>query len=91
MSFALEAALDGALQHEAGTWRRVLRTLLMPELWIAAQVRKRATTMAWTPGLVLDYARALRAIVHPARLSWLHSLRWAARQQSRASSSDLVD
>ncbi|MBO9353529.1 MFS transporter [Bordetella petrii] len=90
VSFALEAALDGALQHEAGSWRRILRTLLMPELWIAAQVRKRATTMAWTPGLVLDYARALRAIVHPARLSWLHSLRWAARQ-SRASPSDLVD
>ncbi|HYG42328.1 MAG TPA: MFS transporter [Bordetella sp.] len=90
VSFALEAALDGALQHESGAWTRVVRTLLMPELWIAAQVRKRATTMAWTPGLVLDYARALRAIVHPAQLSWLHSLRWAARQ-SRASSSDLVD
>jgi len=91
VSFALEAALDGALQHEAGAWRRVLRTLLMPELWIAAQVRKRATTMAWTPGLVLDYARALRAIVHPAQASWLHSLRWAARQQSRAAPPDLVD
>ncbi|MCD0503601.1 HdeD family acid-resistance protein [Bordetella petrii] len=90
VSFALEAALDGALQQESASWKRVLRTLLMPELWIAAQVRKRATTMAWTPGLVLDYARALRAIVHPAQGSWLRSLRWAARQ-SRASASDLVD
>ena len=90
VSYALEAALDGALQHDARTWPRVVRTLLMPELWIAAQVRKRATTMAWTPGLVLDYARALRAIVHPSHVSWLRSVRWAARQ-SRASSSNLVD
>lgn len=90
VSFALEAALDGALSHDSRRPGRVLRTLLMPELWIAAQVRKRATTMAWTPGLVLDYARALRAIVHPSHVSWLTSFRWAARQ-SRASASDLVD
>ncbi|ANB71737.1 hypothetical protein AYM40_04615 [Paraburkholderia phytofirmans OLGA172] len=31
------------------------------ELWVAAQQRKRATTMAWTPGLTLDYARAQHA------------------------------
>ncbi len=31
----------------------------MPELWIAAQIRRRALMMAWTPGLIMDYARAL--------------------------------
>jgi hypothetical protein len=46
-----------------------LRLLLIPELWIAAQLRKRATNMAWTPGLVLDYTRALHAIVHPNGVS----------------------
>ncbi len=72
VAYALEAALDGALAERGMTWRSVLRTFLMPELWIAAQVRKRAQTMAWTPGLTLDYARALRVIVQPVRLPWFY-------------------
>jgi len=40
----------------------------------AAQMRKRAMTMAWTPGLVMDYARALQAIVHPVPLSWFERM-----------------
>ncbi len=75
VSYALEAALDGALEDRATrSWREVLRIMMMPELWIAAQIRKRATTMAWTPGLTLDYARALRAIVHPVSTPWFSRL-----------------
>lgn len=70
VAYALEAALDG-VRGEHANWRHFLRLFLIPELWIAAQLRKRATTMAWTPGLLLDYSRALHAIVHPVRLSWL--------------------
>ena len=75
VSYALEAALDGALDDRASrSWKEVLRIMVMPELWIAAQIRKRATTMAWTPGLTLDYARALRAIVHPVSTPWFARL-----------------
>ncbi|MGX9935439.1 HdeD family acid-resistance protein [Advenella kashmirensis] len=75
VSYALEAALDGALHDRASrSWQEVLRVMVMPELWIAAQIRKRATTMAWTPGLTLDYARALRAVVHPVSTPWFARL-----------------
>lgn len=67
VAYALEASLDGVLAARSKHWRGSLRTLLMPELWVAAQVRKRAMTMAWTPGLLMDYAAALKAIVHPRR------------------------
>lgn len=69
VAYALEAALDGVLCNRSG-WSVFLRLFLQPELWIAAQLRRRATTMAWTPGLVLDYSRALHGLVHPARLNW---------------------
>ena len=70
VAYALEAALDGVL-CERCSCVGFIRLLLVPELWIAAQLRKRATTMAWTPGLVLDYTRALHAIIHPDKLSLL--------------------
>lgn len=73
-AFALEASMDGVLSDRALRWSSVLQTLLMPELWIAAQVRKRAMTMAWTPGLLMDYARALRLIVHPVPQPWFKRL-----------------
>ncbi len=44
--------------------------MVNPELWVAAQLRKRAEAMAWTPGFVLDYARALKAAIHPTPLGW---------------------
>lgn len=74
VAYALEAALDGVLQERC-TWSGFLRLFLIPELWIASQLRKRATTMAWTPGLVLDYTRALHAIVHPSDVSLLSFLK----------------
>jgi hypothetical protein len=83
VAYALEAALDGALSKHASAWFAFLRTLVMPELWIAAQIRRRALTMAWTPGLTLDYARALRAIVYPAKLSWMRSAKRAMREARR--------
>lgn len=66
VAFALEAAMDGVLASRHHDWLAFIRLFFMPELWIAAQLRRRATTMAWTPGLVADYARAIRALVHLA-------------------------
>lgn len=69
VAFALEAALDGALYKGSG-WGGFFRLFLQPELWIAAQLRKWAINMAWTPGLVLDYSRALHGLIHPVKISW---------------------
>ncbi|WP_296560413.1 MFS transporter [Pigmentiphaga sp.] len=85
VSYALESALDGVLDDRSRSVRQVLRTLLMPELWIAAQVRQRAQVMAWTPGLTLDYSRALRAVIHPVQKSWFSRfLAAATRMTSRS-------
>jgi hypothetical protein len=71
VSRALEAALAGTVAARDGTgWGTLLRLLVTPELWVAAQVRRRAVTMAWTPGLTLDYARALSMLADPRRLAW---------------------
>ncbi|MGK9169624.1 protease [Inquilinus limosus] len=69
VAHALEVALEGVLGRRR-SWMAVLRMILSSELWIASQLRKRAETMAWTPGLVLDYARALNGIVHPPPAPW---------------------
>lgn len=73
VSRALDAALDGVVGRlhgdEAG-WRVLIRLLLTPELWVASQVRKRALTMAWTPGLTLDYARAMSMLADPRPFGW---------------------
>ncbi|CAM5182586.1 hypothetical protein CDEF62S_01757 [Castellaniella defragrans] len=80
---ALEAALEGAVGRlhgaEAG-WRVMLRLLLTPELWVAAQIRKRALTMAWTPGLTLDYARAMSMLADPRPFAWWNVCQAATRQ-----------
>jgi hypothetical protein len=85
VAYALEASLEGVLSEQSKNWGSTLRTLFMPELWIAAQVRKRALSMAWTPGLVMDYARALRSIVHPVPEPWYQrlSIKWRERSNSR--------
>ncbi|TBL90223.1 HdeD family acid-resistance protein [Hafnia alvei] len=85
VAYALEASLEGVLSEQSKSWGSTLRTLFMPELWIAAQVRKRALSMAWTPGLVMDYARALRSIVHPVPEPWYQrlSIKWRERSSSR--------
>jgi hypothetical protein len=73
VSNALEAALDGVvgrLSWPDTGWGVMLRLLITPELWVAAQIRKRALTMAWTPGLTLDYARALSMLADPRPFVW---------------------
>lgn len=80
---ALDAALEGT-EYRTGGWRDALRLIALPELWVAAQLRHRAHTMAWTPGLVLDYARALRVVSQPPAISWLALAALALRRQRRA-------
>jgi uncharacterized membrane protein HdeD (DUF308 family) len=73
VSHALEAALEGAvgrLRGDRAGWGSFVRVLVTPELWVAAQIRKRAVTMAWTPGLTLDYARALSMLADPRPFAW---------------------
>lgn len=80
VSYALEAALEGAVVRLRGAhvgWRGILRVLATPELWVAAQIRKRAVTMAWTPGLTLDYARALGMLPDPRPFAWWKAARIA--------------
>jgi hypothetical protein len=74
----LEAALEGSLNRGRGL-HDFARAMLNPELWVAAQLRKRAEAMAWTPGLALDYARALRAAITPTPLGWYTMAAAAAR------------
>lgn len=86
VSSALEAALDGVVGRLHGPdagWRVLLRLLLTPELWVAAQIRKRALTMAWTPGLTLDYARALSMLADPRPFGWWKMSQDALRQIAR--------
>ncbi|WGS50933.1 DUF308 domain-containing protein [Paraburkholderia sp. D15] len=87
VSRALEAAIEGASARvwgEQGGWRPFLRVLATPELWVAAQLRKRAATMAWTPGLTLDYARALSMLADPRPSGWVKMARLAVRRMMRS-------
>ncbi|MBB3008882.1 HdeD family acid-resistance protein [Cupriavidus alkaliphilus] len=86
VSHALEAALEGAsarVWRQARGWRPLWRLLTTPELWVAAQIRKRAKTMAWTPGLTLDYARALSMLADPRPSGWASMTRMALGQMRR--------
>jgi hypothetical protein len=51
---------------------------------VAAQIRKHAATMAWTPGLTLDYARALSMLVDPRPYGWVKMARMAMRRMYRS-------
>jgi len=70
---ALDAALEGVLA-DGSPWVRLVRLLLNPDLWVASLVRSRASSMTWTPGLLLDYARPLARIVDRRERSWLRRL-----------------
>jgi uncharacterized membrane protein HdeD (DUF308 family) len=87
VSRALEAALEGASARvwgSVGGWRPFLRVITTPELWVAAQLRKRAATMAWTPGLTLDYARALSMLADPRPSGWVRMARVAVRRMMQS-------
>ncbi|RAI39900.1 protease, partial [Rhodoplanes roseus] len=65
---ALDAAVEGVFAERSRSLGFMLRLALLPELWAAGVMRRRAALMAWTPGLVLDYARALAGVLElPAR------------------------
>jgi uncharacterized membrane protein HdeD (DUF308 family) len=66
---ALETAIEGVLAGRGLQRHYFIRALCSPELMAAAQVRRRAETMAWTPGLALDYARALTGVLNPPHLT----------------------
>lgn len=73
-SLAIESALEGILgQHRPWSWLALL--VVDPNLWLAAMLRRRGATMAWTPGLVLDYARALQHVLEHQDARW--SVRFA--------------
>jgi uncharacterized membrane protein HdeD (DUF308 family) len=76
VAMALDTALEGVL-GQAMVWPPFLRLLVHPELYLATLLRRRARTMTWTPGLVLDYARALHHVVEPPPMSWIGLLRQA--------------
>jgi hypothetical protein len=73
VALALDAALEGSLGGR-GMWLPFLRLLANPDVWLAAILRARAESMTWTPGLVLDYARAMRRVVEPRKMSWRERL-----------------
>jgi len=60
---ALDAGLDGLLEGRRLPLGLCIQLMLRSELWIAGMLRRRAAAMAWTPGLVLDYSRALTQIL----------------------------
>ena len=70
VAYALEAALEGSLARSGSGLGPLVRAMFNPELWVAAQLQRRAEAMAWTPGLVLDYARTLHAALQPTPLGW---------------------
>ena len=82
----LEAALEGSvgrLWQARGFWLAIGKLMSTPELWVALQIRKRAETMAWTPGLVLDYARALSMLADPRPTGWFNTLGRALKKLFR--------
>ncbi len=68
VAMALEVAMEGTLIGNGRGIFKFLNATLNPELWVASQLRKHAQAAAWTPGLVLDYARALRVAIEPPPL-----------------------
>jgi hypothetical protein len=84
VALALDAALEGVLGRATAVWPPLARLLIHPDLYLATLLRKRARTMTWTPGLVLDYARALQHVVEPSPgVSWIATLQWAGEGYRR--------
>ena len=85
---ALDIAVEGTFSRGGHPWRQLAAALTTPEFWAAAFLRNGARSMTWTPGLVLDYTRALSALVDPAspvpsiawkRVGWRLLRNWRAR------------
>lgn len=72
-ALAIESALEGILGQRR-PWLTFFLLLIDPNLWLAAILRRRGVTMAWTPGLVLDYARVLKSVVERQDRRWFARL-----------------
>lgn len=59
---AIDASLEGVFADQANAPFFLFRLFWLPELWTAGLIRRRAAAMAWTPGMVLDYAHALSTL-----------------------------
>lgn len=59
---ALDAGLDGLFEKKMSL-AFLVRLLFTTEFIVAGFMRHRAAAMAWTPGILLDYARALSYIL----------------------------
>lgn len=72
---AIDAAVEGVFADKP-FWRTLLRLAFHPDMWHAGSIRVRAESMAWTPGLALDYASAIRRLTDPRQGLRLHLSRW---------------
>ncbi|MES2946763.1 MAG: hypothetical protein V4772_28190 [Pseudomonadota bacterium] len=72
---AIDAAVEGVFAGQP-FWRTLLRLVLHPDMWLAGSIRVQAESMAWTPGLALDYASALRRITDSRHDLGLQLSRW---------------
>lgn len=80
---AVDAAMEGVFADKP-FWRTLLRLVFHPDMWLAGSVRVRAESMAWSPGLALDYIRAVRRVTDPRYDLRLHLVRrWRAKWQRR--------
>jgi uncharacterized membrane protein HdeD (DUF308 family) len=68
VAMALEVAMEGALGGSRQGMQKFFTSMVNPELWVASQLQKHAQAAAWTPGLVLDYAQALKVAIDPPPL-----------------------
>lgn len=79
---AIDAAMEGVFADKP-FWRTLLRLSLHPDMWLAGSIRVRAESIAWTPGLALDYVSAIRRITHPHQDLRVHLARWWKTRKAR--------
>lgn len=63
VSLALVKSTEGYFAEKRGGFMLLLKLLFSPELWVMSQLRKHASIMTWTPGIVLDYSRAMSVLL----------------------------
>ena len=82
---AVDAALEGVFTDKP-FWRTLLRLVFHPDMWLAGSVRVRAESLAWSPGLALDYISAVRRVTDPRYDLRLHLMRrWRTKRRRRLS------
>ena len=88
---AIDAAVEGVFADKP-FWPTVLRMLFHPDMWLAGSVRVLAEALAWSPGLVLDYASAVRSITYPRHnVRQRLTRRWRARIRRSRQAQNPVD